>query len=161
MQLHLNSYNHAISGLPDSLFFQRLKLWDIFVKSEKHGNLSVNSKHFSLNVLWRIKWSCSSKTFFCWCKQYPGNLKKQGPCFVTKIEMELLKLQQTWFTSQSLEPLPGNPIYRNLQIDKRAKKLILNYVCSNTSDFVVFGCAGLCSLRPSPQCGSYIYCNTT
>ena len=70
--------------------------------------------------------------------------------------MELLKLQQTWFTSQSLEPLPGNPIYRNLQIDKRAKKLILNYVCSNTSDFVVFGCAGLCSLRPSPQCGSYI-----
>ena len=49
MQLHLNSYNHAIVGLPDSsLFIQRLKLWDIFVKSEKHGNLSVNSKHFSL-----------------------------------------------------------------------------------------------------------------
>ena len=33
-------------------------------------------------------------------KQYPRN---------TKIEIDFLNLQHTWFTNQSVEPLPGNP----------------------------------------------------
>ena len=43
------------------------------MKSENHGNLSVNSKHFSLAL--ENKVIMFSKTFFCSCKQYPGNSK--------------------------------------------------------------------------------------